>query len=107
MKRAITCNHLYQTLDCLLSHGADVDIVDDYGYTPLFASTRPAAYESARILSERSSDYSKVAEHGWGILYALAAGTDLRILGIFMEFGMSGLDKNCRDTRWQDHDADL
>ncbi|KAF5006895.1 hypothetical protein FDECE_6754 [Fusarium decemcellulare] len=138
-KRLRTCLHLAAhskadssaTMSFLIRRGAKVNARDRTGSEPLACAVladRPrsvslllqqgADYGSARILLDYGADYTNVNNYGWGILHALAAHGDTRMIQLFTGARMRGVDATMPnldgktaielfEERWDHASADL
>ncbi|RMJ04690.1 hypothetical protein CDV36_014640 [Fusarium kuroshium] len=81
----------------LLQNGADATNRDWDGDIELFEAIAMLSHKSAQLLLDYGADYTNINNRGAGILHILATAGDLRMIRLFTEARMRGLDPTVRD----------
>ncbi|RTE76955.1 hypothetical protein BHE90_008575 [Fusarium euwallaceae] len=81
----------------LLQNGADATNRDWDGDIELFEAIAMLSHKSAQLLLDYGADYTNINNRGAGILHILATAGDLRMIHLFTEARMRGLDPTMRD----------
>ncbi|RSL88358.1 hypothetical protein CEP52_015246 [Fusarium oligoseptatum] len=84
-------------VNLLLQHGADANNRDWDGDDELFSAISMLSHKSAQLLLDYGADYTNINNRGAGILHILATAGDLRMIRLFTEARMRGLDPTMRD----------
>ncbi|KAK3321840.1 ankyrin repeat-containing domain protein [Apodospora peruviana] len=82
----------------LLDRGVDIDHRDFDGDVALTESVVHRSAKSAALLLERGADYTNVNNDGRSILHILAVAGDIKMLHVFTQVAMAGLDAERMDN---------
>jgi ankyrin repeat protein len=82
----------YEYVEYLVAAGAEVNIRDWVGDTPLLEAVHAKCEHSVRILLDNGADYRCVRKTGDNILHQLAMFAEPRMMRMFEELRMTGVD---------------
>ncbi|KAJ8107680.1 hypothetical protein OPT61_g8701 [Boeremia exigua] len=75
------------TVSVLLRHGADANDVDGEGHTPLFAATKAASVDCARILLKSGADANFKDNEGTTALFKAIQGGHVDVMAVLLDHG--------------------
>lgn len=83
-------------VEYLASKGADVDIADMHGFTPLIEAIFYKSHRSVRALLDNGANYMCISHRGYGVLHYLASYADAKTLQVMIDFDICHLDTKLR-----------
>ena len=81
----LTANH--KVVQLLLERGADVDLVDDHGQTPLMVASRDNRTEIVKVLLESSADATIARKDGLTPLHAATSQGNVMLIELLVKHG--------------------
>ena len=87
----------FHSVAFLLEQGADAELADEWGMTPLFETIKPSHHESLRSILERSDDFTGFTTYNQTLLHLLAAQGNIETVTLFKDKDLSGIDPQIQD----------
>ena len=78
-------------VEYLLNAGANVNLVNDWGFVPLFDSVRANSHKCLPLLFRSGANYRFIGSNGWSILHFAAAAGDAETMAILAEQDLKGV----------------
>ena len=76
----------------LITHGADLNVLDEHGYTPVMIAVISGNGELVKLLHDHGCDINVTASNGWSLLHIAISKGHIEMLEMLVsKFGMSPL----------------